>query len=538
MKDHDDDRRRRTISRRSFLARAGAVGVALPSTAAILAACETGSQDEAEPTQQLSSLKMRLGADVTSLDPAFFGNTSVDEPVMATIFEGLVTFRANTDSFEIENQLAESLEPSADRLSYDFTMKQGVQFHGGYGEATAEDVKFSYERLAGLTKPAIDSPYGGDWTALKEVVVKDKYSGTIVLKEPFAALLKSTMPVTSGYIVSQKAVEERGDRFGLEPIGTGPFEFASRTPNQKIEVKRFEDYGTGYADTQLRDITFFPIAEDNAADIALETGEVDFAQISLESVGRFEESSDFAVDVRKSLAYNWIGMNLLSPKLQDENVRRAIQLAIDVPAMIEAAFEGQYEQATGIIPPEMGLGYWEDAPLYARNVDEARSLLQQAGADGLELSYSFTEEPGTTAVAEIAQANLGEVGIDLKLDKVEAGAFYELGKQLRERELFYVSYETQPDPSWSMVWFVCDQFDKWNWMYWCNEEFDSLYEQSLVESDDARRSEMYIEMQQLWDEAVHTVWLAWPTKHFASRKGVRAALTPHGRVLPQLFTTA
>lgn len=538
--DVDGPERSDTLDRRQFLRRAGAFGISLPAAAAILSACQTGdSEDEGTSQGPLpTSLNIRLTADVTSLDPAFFSNTSVDEPVMAAIFEGLVTFRHDTETFEVVNQLAETFEPSSDGLSYDFTLREGVQFHGGYGELTAEDVKFSYERLAGLTEPKIKSPYRGDWVALQEVIVNDRYSGTIVLKEPFAALLRSTLPVTSGYVVSRKAVEELGESFGLEPIGTGPYEFLDRTPNQKIELKRFEDYGTGFLEAQWDDITFLPIAEDNAADIALETGEVDFAQISLNSVDRFDEGNEFATASRNSLAYDWIGMNLKSPKLQDINVRQAIRYAIDVPAMIDAAFEGKYARATGIIPPEMGLGYWEDAPVYERDVERAKELIAQAGADGLELSFSFTEEPGTTAVAEIAQANLAEVGIQLTLDKLDAGAFYELGNQLAERELFFVSYETQPDPSWSMVWFTCEQFDQWNWMYWCNEEFDKLQAGALVDPDEASRNDAYLEMQRLWDEAVHTVWLAWPTKYFAFGKDLVPALTPHGRVLPQAFRSA
>ncbi len=525
---------RDTITRRSFLQRAGALGLTLPGAAA-LAAC--GGSEQASPPPP-TSLKIRLTADITSLDPAFFGNTSVDEPVMASLFEGLVTFQPSGDRFEVVNQLAETFKPSPDGLAYEFKLRQGVEFHGGYGEVTAEDVRFSYERLAGLTEPKIKSPYGGDWAALKEVRVRDKYSGTIVLNEPFGALLRSTLPVTSGYVLSKKAVEEQGDKFGLKPIGTGPYEFVKRTPNERIELKRFSRYGTDFLQPQWRDITFFPIPQDNAADIALETGEVDFSQISLASVDRFAEGGEFGTVSRKSLAYDWIGMNLLSPKLKDVNVRQAIRYAIDVPAMLEAAFEGNYEQATAIIPPEMGLGYWNDAPVYERDVDKAKRFLQEAGAEGLDLSFTFTEEPGTSAVAEIAQANLEEIGINLELKKVEAGAFYELGKQLRERELFFVSYETQPDPSWSMVWFTCDQFDQWNWMYWCSEKFDMLQATALKESDESKRSEAYIEMQKLWDEAVHTVWVAWPTKYFAFKKGLRPALTPHGRVLPQAFRSA
>jgi peptide/nickel transport system substrate-binding protein len=528
------------MDRRTFLERAAALGVSLPAASALLAACGgDGGQGVATGTgTQKKTLKLRLYADITRLDPAVFANTSSDEPPMASIYEGLVTFKPHTEGFEVVNVLAESFEPSADGLRFEFKLKEGVPFHGDYGEVTAEDVKFSYERLAGLTKPKVESPYSGDWIALKEVVVRDKYSGTIVLKEPFTPLLRTTLPVTSGYVLSKRAVEERGDKFGVEPIGTGPYEFVSRTPKQEVKLKRFADYGTGFTTAQWEEIVFLPIEEDSAADIALETGEVDFAQISLQSIDRFEENDEFEVTSRVTLAYTWIGMNVMHPKLQDVNVRRAIRDAIDVPAMVEAAFEGRHERAKAIIPPEMGIGYWEGAPQYERNVEAAKGHLDQAGVTNLELTFTYTEEAGANQVAEIAQANLAEIGITLKLLKEESGTFYELGERLRERQLVWGNYETQPDPSWSMVWFTSDQIDEWNWMYWSSKEFDRLQAQGLVEQDEAKRNEIYVEMQQLWDDAVHTIWLVWPTKYFAFKKGLQPAVLPHGRVLPQAFRSA
>jgi peptide/nickel transport system substrate-binding protein len=82
---------------------------------------------------------------------------------------------------------------------------------------------------------------------------------------------------------------------------------------------------------------------------------------------------------------------------------------------------------------------------------------------------------------------------------------------------------------------VCDQIDIWNWMYWCDEEFDRLHYDAIKESDPAVRNDMYIQMQQRWDEAVHTVWLAWPTRYFGVRQGLQPGLREDGRVLPTAF---
>jgi peptide/nickel transport system substrate-binding protein len=521
-----------TVDRRQFLTRAAALGAAVPTSGALLAAC---GDDSGGSGSVGKTLKVRLVGDMTNVDPAFFADTSVDEPLMSCVYEGLVTYKPGAKDFEVVNQLAESLEPSADGLRFDFTLKKGIQFHGGFGELTADDVKFSYERIA---DPKLDAPYSGDWIALKEVVVKDKYSGTIVLKEPFAALLHSTLPVTSGYILSRKAVEKLGKKHATHPIGTGPYEFEKWTPKQSVRLKRFANYNTGFVKQHWKEIVLVPIAEDNAADIALETGELHYGQLGLASVDRFADNGKFGTGHRPTLGYLCVGMNILSPKLKDINVRKAIRSAIDVPAMLEAAFSGKYERANAVLPQAMPIGYWDDAPQYDRDVEAAKALLKQARTAPRELEFAYTEEPGANEVAEILQANLDEVGIKVTLNKTDEGTFYEIGKNLRERELSWVSYETQPDPSFSMVWFTCEQFDQWNWSYWCDDKFTDLQAKGLKEQDEAKRNQIYLDMQKVWDESASVAWLAFPTHYYAYAKGVVPAVSPHGRILPYAFRRA
>jgi peptide/nickel transport system substrate-binding protein len=553
----------RRIDRRQFFQRAAALGISMGAASALLAACgggeeaappaapaepapagtePTGTQPAAtEPAatgaaEASGPLRIHLLNDIINMDNAFYP-AGADELASQGTYEGLITYKPGT--WEVVNVLAETFEPSADGLQFDFKLKEGIPFHGGYGEVTAEDVKYSYERIAGLTKPKLDSPYQGDWAALKEVKVTDKYSGTIILKEPFAALMATTLPVFSGIVHSKKAIEEKGDAYGTSPIGTGPYEFVEWKPKQHVRVQRFADYGGASSDflgTLWDELIFIPIEEDNARTIALESGDIDFATLGLAGISEFEDNEDFTLHNRVTLNYNWIGMNIRNPKLEDINVRQAIRYAVDVPAILEAAYEGRYERATAIIPPGMPIGYWEDAPVYEVDLDQANQLLSQAANPPSELEIKFTEETGATEIAEIVQANLAEIGITVTPNKLDSSAYYALDvKELQSRELFYVGFITQPDPSWSTVWFVCDQIDVWNWMYWCDEEYDRLHYAALKESDQAVRNDMYIEMQQLWDEAVHTVWTSWPTDYFAARKGIEPAIRPDGRIQPTGF---
>ena len=114
---------------------------------------------------------------------------------------------------------------SDDGLTIDFTLKQGVQFHGGYGEMTMDDVKFSIERAAGLLDDVETTSITAFYTALESVEVIDDYTGRIVLKEPSVTLVEQALPLTG--IISKAAYEELGvEGFQRNPIGTGPYELA------------------------------------------------------------------------------------------------------------------------------------------------------------------------------------------------------------------------------------------------------------------------------------------------------------------------
>jgi peptide/nickel transport system substrate-binding protein len=524
------------LSRLEFLERAAVLGLSVGGVSSLLSACGGGDGGSVSPSVSRDSLRVQLDDDISNLDPAFnAGHTNTI--VRANIFQHLVGF--SPVSWDLVNELAERFQPSEDGLRYEFTLRKGVQFHGGYGEVTAEDVKFSFERIAGLTKPKIDSAYQSDWAALKGVELNDRYSGTIVLNEPFAPLMETTIPGGAGEIVCKKAVEELGDKYGTQPIGTGPYEFVSWKRKQSVLLRTFAKYAApdDAAAPPWKDLRFTVIPEDNPTAIALETGELDVATVPTSALSRVKGIKGLDVVEKTTLNYTWIGMNTQHPNLQDRNVRLAVVSGIDVPSIIEAAFDGSYTRATALIAPDMPLGYWEDAPVYERDVDKARSFLQVANADGLQLEMSVSEgEPGASTVAEIVQANLQEVGIDVKVLVQDGGVFNQATKEANaKKQLFYTGFTTHPDPSWSTTWFTCDQVGTWNWMGWCNEEYTRLDKQAKRETDEAKRTEMYIRMQQLMDRDAVAVWVAWPRAYVAVIDGLKPAVRPDGTITPWAF---
>lgn len=536
--DHDsidnlaDDVLSRRIDRRTFFQRAAALGLTLSGASTLLAACGGDEQaTKGQAGQKGGTLDLRMLIDIQNLDPAFFPGVIADALVFVNVMEGLISYKPGTT--EVVNVLAEEFESSPDGLVHTFKLKEGIPFHAGYGEVTAEDVKFSYERIAGLTKPKLESPYAGDWATLDEVKVTGTYTGEIRLSDPFAPLLTSTLPIYSGLVISKAAVEDRGKKFATNPVGSGPYEFVEWVPKQRVVLKKFADYGgasSEFAEPPEWDtIRFFGIEEDSAAQIALETGELDFGEVGAQDVDRFDENDSFATEIVPTLDYAWIGMNVTNPKLEDINVRKAIRSAIDVPSLIEVGHEGKWERAKAIIAPGMPIGFWEDAPVYDLDVDQAKSFLEDAGVSSLELTYTYsTAQPGGKEIAQVVQANLAEIGITVAIKPTDSAVLNELGDVITNLELYHSSFSNSPDPSWATVWFTCEQVTQWNWNSWCNEEYDALHVAALKESDAEKRHEMYIEMQRLWDEAAHTQWLAYRTKFFAFRDGLEPSIQPYG----------
>lgn len=483
--------------------------------AVLLAGCipETGKEGE-------RILRVRSYLDIVNLSPGFIDSVS-DESVSRAVFEGLIRYTGNSD--ETENQLAEWIEVSDDDLEIHFKLKEGIMWHEGYGELTTEDVKFSYERFL---DPELAAPYADDWASLDHVEIIDNYEGKIIFKEPQATVWTTTLPLTSGMIVCKKHVQEIGnEKFATDIVGTGPYVFEKWTPDDKVVLKRNEDYWG--EEPYWEEIHIIPIEEDASAEIALESGELDFSMINITSAERFENDPDFEVLMLPAGYFGWLGMNVENPKLQDINVRKAIRYAVDVPAILNAAYQGRVEQARALLPPYI-LGYWDEAPLYERDVEKAQGYMEKAGISSLELTLAVENKMEYRTWAEVIQQNLADIDIDVTIRPLDGSTFWVLGEgdKGKEVELVCLNYSSAPDPAWFTMWFISDQVGVWNWMRWRSSEYDALHKKGLETMDPEERSGIYVKMQELWDEAAHTVWIRHDSQIYAHSKKIIPVMYP------------
>ena len=206
------------------------------------------------------TLVIAQGADAKSLDP-HASNDNPSSRIRVQIYDRLMEL---DDNGVPQPMLAESWERPDDKTII-FHLRKGVKFHNG-DEMKASDVKFSLERA--LASPEVAEIISG----INSVEVLDDYTVKVTTEKPMAAILNNLAHTTIA-ILSEKATKEAGDKFGQNPIGTGPYKFVSWQSGDRVTLEAFPDYWQGEA--PVKNVVFRNIVEETNRSIGLETGELD-----------------------------------------------------------------------------------------------------------------------------------------------------------------------------------------------------------------------------------------------------------------------
>jgi len=503
------------ISRRGFIE--GGVGLGLGA-----------ALPHESRAQATGVVRVRSYADIQVIDPAYT-RAAPEGDIARCLFRSLVAFKSST-TWEWAPDAAETIE-LVDPLTVRFTLKPGIKWSNSFGEMTAEDVKYSYERIA---DPANKSPYKNDWAKLDQVEVTGPLSGVIRLKQPFAPLFWSTLPWSTGFIMCKVAMEKAGGRFTTEPPATnGPYLLKSWQPKQRTILVRNPDYDgprPGFDELHV-----LPIEDEKTAEIAFAAKELEFTAVGAASLPTLKASSPpgSKLLVRPSLAYVWLGMNVEAAPFDDIRVRRAVTKAIDVDAVLDAAYFGAAERANGIIAPGL-LGHRSVKPP-ERDLAGARKLLADAGKSaGFSCTLDLLNTAKFVAAAQVIQANLAEVGITVQINVHDSGTYWSLGDASKGEgwktlNLTLQRFTMAPDPSWATAWFLPSQIGTWNWQRWNNPEFATLHEEGIVTTDAKKRDAIYVRMQDLMDESGAFLFITHEVSGILQRSGVDPALMPDGR---------
>ncbi|WP_040142676.1 ABC transporter substrate-binding protein [Rhizobium etli] len=498
----------------------------LVSGASIATVVALGGVHPAFASADRSKIVVRVEKDLVNLDPA---NRSgpIDLNVLWSVQQGLISFKPGSTEWELD--AAEELE-QVSPTEIRFKLRSGLVFTNDYGELTAEDVKFSFERFIKPNAEGKPVTYAKDWSALDRVEVTGPLEGRIILKNPAPALYTIALADGSGRIISKKAFEALGEKeIATKLIGSGPYVLKQWTPRDQFVLEINPDY-KGPIKRHFQQIVGKPIGEQKTAEIAFQSNEIDFTAIDPENGKTLSALPDASVTQIPAIDYVWFGPNIEKAPFDDIRVRQALRYAVDIDAILQGAYSGLYPRANSLLAPSL-LGHWKDAPVYARDLAKAKALLTEAGhADGFKTRLTIEANARYEAIAQIIQANLAEVSIDVEIEALESAAYWALGNNdaSKDLELSLIKYNGKFDPGFQTQWFTSAQVGQWNWQRWKNADFDALHEKGGVTVDPAERAKIYIEAQKLLDESAAFIWITHNLNAFASRNWLKPGVLPNG----------
>ncbi|MEA2586993.1 MAG: peptide/nickel transport system substrate-binding protein, partial [Thermomicrobiales bacterium] len=464
-----------------------------------------GAVASAQEVKKGGTLVSMLVAEPTSMDIAS-GTGQHNYAVMSNVFENLLQY--DPVLFDARPCLAESYDVSADGMVYTFHLRPNVVFHDGT-PMNAEAVQFSYQRIMdpeneyyklGQPFPLIDFWY--EAIDPKGIVVQDELTVVFNLKKPHSTL-DAFLAWPAAAIVSPTAVKKYGADFRTNPVGTGPFQFKEWVPNQKVEFTRFDQYWGGPA--ALDGIVFRPIIEEQTRVTELQAGNIDFAyDLPPDNVAPLKEGADFHY-YEAPLGHVWfLTLNTKAGPTADPKVRQAIAHAIDKQSIIHDILKDTGVVATGPIPSSISYAYTDQVPQYAYDPEKAKALLAEAGhADGFETRFwvpqSGSGMQSPTTMGQAIQANLGEAGINAKIEVFEWGAYIEsyakgLPDDVGMAECSWFATDARNIPNLTLS---CGTVSPagYNAGYYCNQEVDSLIAQFTNTLDRDQQAQIMAQLQ-------------------------------------------
>lgn len=445
------------------------------------------------------------GADSSSLDPSAVTDGE-SLYVTKNIYDTLVNYGEQDTT--IHEGLAVDWEVSDDGLTYTFQLREGVKFHDGT-DFNADAVVYNFERWAQgseETAPYYASMFGlGEDDVIEEVKAIDELQVEFTLKRPQAPFLQNIAMTPFG-IASPAAIEEHGEAFGQNPVGTGPFIFKEWKPNETITLEKNEDYFVEGA-PKINTLIFQVIPDNSARLTALKTGEIDLMDgVNPSDIESIEGSDDVQIILRPPMNIGYLGFNTEMEPFDDPLVRQALNHAVDKEAIIDAFYGGNADPAKNPMPPVIE-GFNDEIEAYEYDPDKAKEMLVEAGyPDGFEMDLwampnprDYMPEP--QKIAEAIQADFAAVGVQAEIINYEWTTY--LDKVAKgESPAFMLGWIGDNGDADNFIYVLLDQdnIGSNNYSRYKNDELHEVLIEAQTETDDEKRKALYMEAQEIIHE--------------------------------------
>lgn len=425
-----------------------------------------------------------------SLDPhkALAAGT---KEILFNVYEGLLKPDSQGNNIPA---VAESYTVSEDLMTYTFKLRNGIKFHNGKN-VTADDVKYSIDKFAGISDGS--EPLVSAFSVIEEVNIIDDKTVDVVLNTP-----DTDLP-TYLAMVSAAIIPKDNENPDTVAIGTGPYKYVSRSPQENIICEAFDDYWGEKAN--IKNVTFKVEANADSIVMDLLGGSIDFyARLTIDQVKQLND--EFSVYEGTMNLVQALYLNNNVKPFDDVRVRQALSYATDVDEILDITAEGKGTKIGSSMFPAFGKYYDESlSELYPTDIEKAKELLKEAGYENgfnMTITVPSNYQPHID-VAQVLAEQYKKIGVNAEIQLVEWNSWLSDVYTGRDFESTVIGV----DASYLAASALLSRFESTaanNFINFKSDAYDKAYNKTLTTADDDERTALYLECEKiLADEAAN-----------------------------------
>jgi peptide/nickel transport system substrate-binding protein len=488
-----------------------------------------------------ASLALQARAEDRILHVGLREDPDLLDPTLGSSYVGRIVFSGLCDKlFDIDTKL--NIVPVLatgyewkDPTHLVIHIRDGVQFQDGE-KLNADAVK--YKLIRDLT--AKGSMRRGEISSIDSIDVIDPLTVQLNLKAPSAPLL-AQLTDRAGIMISPKATEAAGDKFGLHPVCAGPFSFDSRVAQDRIVLKRFPGYWDAKS-IHFDEVVYLPNPNSSVRLANLQAGALDIVEYILPTyVPAVQKDPKLKTAIDDSLAYTGITVNTNNGSAQETTlgknalVREAFELALDRTALIQVVYAGMYTPTVEANPPSSPF-FFKDLKIPARDVAKAKALLRHAGVPmPVPVTLTITNGSDIQQVGEVIQSMASEAGFDVKIKAMEFASSLQAA-YAGDFQAYLIGWSGRSDPDGNM-WQMLHTGGTFNYGHYSNTDVDKALDDARTVAGVDQRRAFYAKVWEQERKDLPLIYL-WTGKNIVGMKKALAGFqqVPDGLIRLQGVT--
>lgn len=411
--------------------------------------------------------------------------------VLFNIYEGLV--KPDSEG-NLNPAVASDYEITEEGKTYTFTLRDGVKFHDG-SLVTVEDVKYSIERCADTSNGG--TPLVAAFSSIESVETPDDSTIVIHLTEPNTDFLTY---LTVAIIPASNADPD------TNPIGTGPYAYVSRSPQEKIVLKKFDEYWGEPA--HITNVVYKVCANPDSLSVELNSGSIDmFVRLTTAQAAQLDDQFDVLEGTMNLVQALYLNNDC--EYFKDARVRQALCYAVNRQEMLDLASDGKGTIVGSSMYPAFGKYYMEElSDYYEQDIEKAKELLAEAGyPDG----FSFTIQVPSNYqphidTAQVLAEQLKTIGVNAEIQLIEWESWLSDVYAGRNYEATVVGLDASALTARAMLERFTSTSSK-NFTNYSNEAYDEAFAKAVASTDEDEQTADYKECEKILTEDAANVYI-------------------------------